>query len=639
LKPSFHEDRPSIGSGSNGPGPDSLYEERPAIFGLETEYVVVYVPDEPDADPSRPPFSLIQTILLSTLLEERKAAPSGGLKRGYFLQNGGLVHFEIYLRHQGDTPILEASTPECRSPRDLLLYARAFDHLLTEISRKSVAALAEHGYRGSIALGKNNLDSHGVGCGSHENYLVHQKCSSLEKTLFFLSLPLGILFLLPAFIILLATFLVGILCLVAARLSVTLRTFGLRTYELLKKKEKVWHNLVAIYHLGSNALLFPAIWFFTTILRLVTFRPFVRELTPFLVTRQVFAGSGSLNFEKRSYELSQRARLTTSLSNIIMFGQKKTIYDLKAMLYEPLAVFRSTQKLTITLGDSNLSDLPAVLKIATTALILEMIENGETFQDLRLKRPVAAFKTTSLEGPWKQLALAHGGTRSAIDTQREYLSRAKKYFADHPEGRIRFQETLSLWETVLERLEEKPQTLAASVDWSAKKSLLDGAILPHTDWKVFFAWGHVFQLAGLESSGTASSLDELISQARPRKRAGLVKAIGRHGLDPDDFSRQRDLHFQARKIDLRYHELSASGGYQRRLEEDGLIQRLSEDEGVDRASREPPRDTRARIRGYYILISSTPESINASWTEIELLRPFRHIPLPDPFYHHLPGDD
>ena len=616
----------------------SSENKRPAIFGLETEYVVLYVPDDPE-DPRKPPFSLVQEVLFSILLAARKAGLSGGIKRGYFLENGGLIHFEIYLRHQGDTPILEASTPECRSPWDLLIYSRAFDHLLTEIGHKTRAALEKEGYKGHIAFGKNNRDSYGIGYGTHENYLVHLTCTMVERIVYFLCLPPFLLCLIPFVAVLVVVFVPTFLFLVSTWLFPIVRATSRKLYHGLRAKEKLWQNLIAVYHLGSNFLLFPAIWIYTNVLRLLAFRPLTRDLASFLVSRQIFAGTGTLNFAKRTYEISQRAQLTSSVSNIIMFGRTKTLFDLKSLLYEPLSLFKPTKKLTITSGDSNLSDVPNLLKIGTTALLIEMIENGERFPELRLRKPIAAFRRISLEGPWKQLRLKKGGSMSGIEIQRKYLSRAKEYYADLPDGRLRHAQLFSLWEEILERLADKPHSLAESVDWIAKKSLLDGAILPQSSWKKFFDWGSIFHLAGLDATASATNTEELVDQTPGRRRSAVAKALKELGLDPQQFAARRELYFTASKIDLRYHELGHSEGYQRQMEGEGLIQRLSLDEDIEAATREPPSDTRARVRGYYIRLSSRPESIHANWNEIELTSPFRHISLSDPFFHRLPGDE
>ena len=432
---------------SFGDVPYETTEERPRIYGLETEYLVHFVStgagsaEEDDAE--RPPFELVHEVLFELILEARKAARSSGSKPGFFLENGGLVHMEVYLRQQSDTPILEAATPECRSPWDALVYSRAFDHLLVEVSRRSTEAFFERGYDGYVAFGKNNRDHVGVGFGCHENFLVHHRVSPPRRRLFLAMLPLVAVALLPAFVVYAAlVFLFVIVFLVyqtarwitswSDRLSAGMDRLGdlvVAAFRAFRSRRRLYQNCLAIGHLVSNALLYPGIWVYTVTLRNVAFQPFFRDLTSFLMTRPIVAGTGGLDFEHGVYALSQRAPFVNSLANIVMFGRGKTVYDLKALLYQPTSLFGYTGKLTVTCGDSTVADASTLLKIGPTALVIAMIEAGETFRDLRLARPLRALHQVSREGPWKLVRLRSGADRPAIDVQREYLSRARIFFA------------------------------------------------------------------------------------------------------------------------------------------------------------------------------------------------------------------
>src|SRR5206468_6005782 len=85
---------------------------------------------------------------------------------GWFVVNGGAVRFErnpLFLLVP-TAGLVEGATPECRGPRQLLLYQRAQDVLLSR------AAAASGGADGQVTLLKNNRDSRGSNYGSHENY-------------------------------------------------------------------------------------------------------------------------------------------------------------------------------------------------------------------------------------------------------------------------------------------------------------------------------------------------------------------------------------------------------------------------------------------------------------------------------------
>ena len=623
-------------SAAEAPRRAALLDERDGIFGLETEHAVLYLPDDGD-DARRPTFAEIDATIFRALLGDRKAACSSGLKGGYFLENGGLVHLEIYLRQQSDTPILEVATPECRSPWDLLVYSRAFDSILDSVSRHSRAVLAELGYGGRIAFGKNNLDGHGVGYGSHENYLVRTVCSRRQRIAYLLALPVLLALLLPAIAILILALFVFCVATVAAKVVPPLGAAAVRIFARAKSRGWV-ERLTVFYYLATNTILFPAVLFYSAVVSRLAFRALTRALTPFLVSRQIFAGSGWLDLEQGVYEIAQRPALTRSLQTIVMFGRRKTIFDLKGLLYEPLSLFRPTKRFTIAVGDSNLSDVPFLARVGATALLIEMVEAGESFDDLAVRRPVAVLREISAGGPWKQVLLRDGTRRSALDLQREYLRRATEFFAGRPSGQLRHDEILALWAELLDGLAERPSALYDRVEWVAKQSLLDRAIRRHSDWKAFLAWGRVFHAAGLEATANAATLDDLRQRVSRRARGRVEELVRALDVDPSDFAIHREIWFQARKIDLKFHELSDGDGYQRTLEREELIERLTDDADIARATREPPPDTRARVRSYYIRLSQSAESILVNWGEVELTSPVRHISLPDPFYHRIPGD-
>ena len=619
--------------------------ERRGIFGLETEHAIIYLPDdleETAAPLPAPKFEVIQRVLFDCLLAGRKAALSSGLKGGYFLENGGLAHVEIYLQTPSDSPILEMATPECRTPWDLAAYSRAYDSILEETSRRSAAVLHALGHSGRIVFGKNNVDAQGVGFGCHENYLVHSKPDASAYLVSAAAFPFLVLAFLPTMLLILCIIGLALGAFLAIKLLEhvfpSILSLIWRVYDGVLRTIPGLAGLVRVfYFVFTNMLLYPAIIVYSLLLRRIAFRRFLLGLTPFLATRPIIAGAGCLDFRRGAYALSQRARLTWTLAEIVMFARWKTIFDLKAFLFDPLALFRPTKKLTLACGDSNLSDTSNVLKLGATALIIEMIEAGETFEDLRLVRPVRAFRMVSTHGPWKQLRLRSGKSQSAIEIQRAYLDRARAYFSRRPEGKLRQREILAEWARALEGL-ERPQSLAPTLDWAAKKAILDRAVLPKTNWKVFFAWGKLFDAAGLEASASATGIGDLLARTPLLRRLRARALTSQAEIHPADFELQQELHFQAQKIDFRFHELGGGTGYQRRLETEGLVHRILDDSFVEKAMREPPPDTRARVRAYYIQRSSKPEALQVSWNEVELLSPLRHIPTPDPFHHRLPAE-
>ena len=130
------------------------------LVGLETEYAIRFHPDHPAIDETAD-YQLYRA-LIHTLSQRVPVVPASDLKEGVFFGPGGAVWFER-VRFAGGTGLVEGSTPECRGPREALLYQRAQDLLLSEAARDADVP-------GAFALVKNDCDSQGHIYGAQENY-------------------------------------------------------------------------------------------------------------------------------------------------------------------------------------------------------------------------------------------------------------------------------------------------------------------------------------------------------------------------------------------------------------------------------------------------------------------------------------
>lgn len=205
----------------------------------------------------------------------------------------------------------------------------------------------------------------------------------------------------------------------------------------------------------------------------------VDRLLPFLVTRQIYAGAGMViparlqtgRLDKMDYSLSQRALVTSIWSN------PKGLKGLRVGSYSN-AVGESRHiknVLHITLGDANVSDYSTKLKIGTTALVNQLLEDRwkmpnylqvEPLQALSNLRNIALYPNFSNFQKWH----FHAGryTISAIDVQRIYMEAATRYL-DRDEDT---DWTLLNWEITLDQLEQDPMS-ADKLDWVIKKKLID----------------------------------------------------------------------------------------------------------------------------------------------------------------------
>src|SRR6266542_3732089 len=145
--------------------------------------------------------------------------------------------------------------------------------------------------------------------------------------------------------------------------------------------------------------------------RATPFARIVRDLTPFLVTRQIFTGAGKIGAEgARSqgggvgYQLSQRAdffEAEVGLETTL----KRPIINTRD---EPHADPDKYRRLHVIIGDANLCEVATFLKVGTTALILKLIED-DLLPDLSLEHPVQALHEISWDPSCRQTVRLRDG--------------------------------------------------------------------------------------------------------------------------------------------------------------------------------------------------------------------------------------
>ena len=313
--------------------------------------------------------------------------------------------------------------------------------------------------------------------------------------------------------------------------------------------------------------------------RSTPFGEIVRHLTPFFVSRQVVCGAGRVGIgqdgREHGFQISQRAdyfEVEVGLETTL----KRPIINTRD---EPHADPEKYRRLHVIIGDANLSEVSTFLKMGTTALVLDMIEDRFIQTDLTVSRPVASLRAVSHDPTLTHLLeRPDGQTLTAVELQWEYFNLARKY-VDQRDGDDLDDQTrdvLDRWESVLNRLERDPRECDRELDWVAKLSLLES----YRD---------------------------------------------RDGLDWDDAK----LHL----IDLQYADLRPEKGLYHRLVRLGRMERLLDDDTVTAAMHEPPEDTRAYFRGR--CLDKYPDSIAAaSWDSVIFDLPghdsLQRVPTIDP---------
>src|SRR5213594_3726909 len=149
-------------------------------------------------------------------------------------------------------------------------------------------------------------------------------------------------------------------------------------------------------------------------------------LLPFLVTRQLICGAGKVlqTPKAATFCLSQRAEhIWEGVSSATT--RSRPIINTRD---EPHAAAEKYRRLHVIVGDSNMSEYTTWIKIATTSVLLRMLEEGTVMRDLSLENPIRAIREISHDLTCRRkVRLANGREASAIEIQTEYLNRALRF--------------------------------------------------------------------------------------------------------------------------------------------------------------------------------------------------------------------
>lgn len=317
--------------------------------------------------------------------------------------------------------------------------------------------------------------------------------------------------------------------------------------------------------------------------RSVPFDDLVAGLLPFFATRQVICGAGRVGIGQRGqgsgFQISQRADFFEEQVGLETTVRRPIINTRD----EPHAHFDSWRRLHVIIGDANMSEYSAWLRVGTTALVLDLIESGWAPQ-IRLTDPVQALKDISHDTGLRQQVGTDRGPMTALEIQQQYLqAAAARARAAGPPGPphaapdAETAEVIEAWDQLLTDLAENPALAADRVDWVAKLQLLESY----------------------------------------RRRDSLDWDSPTLGM-----------------IDLQYHDLRPEKGLYYKLVRAGRMRRLFTDEQVAWAAEHPPEETRAWLRGQ--LVSQHAELVaGASWDQVLLrqdeVSPPVRLQLSDPY--------
>ena len=304
--------------------------------------------------------------------------------------------------------------------------------------------------------------------------------------------------------------------------------------------------------------------------RELPFEELAAVLTPFLITRPVLVGAGRVGIGQRSerpgFQISQRADYVESEIGLQTTFNRPIINTRD----EPHADDARWRRLHVINGDANRFDVPIYLKVATTDLLVWLLEQAhaegsgvlkDTMSDLGrlaiIGDPVEEHWAVSHDPTLSYELTTQGGAMSALAIQRAYLEIITPVVKRT--GEREAQRALLLWGQILDALEQ---------------------------WRS-------------DGSGPAAQLVEWV--AKYELCEGMRRRSGTGWDDP-----------RLAALDIQWADLRPGRSVVDKLDAAGRIHRLVTEAEVQRAADVAPEGTRATIRG--TAINRYPQIVGASWT-------------------------
>lgn len=363
-----------------------------------------------------------------------------------------------------------------------------------------------------------------------------------------------------------------------------------------------------------------------------------RHLIPHLVTRIIYTGAGGFNALSPGLEFLVSPRVPF-LSRAVSSESThdRGIYHTRD---ESLAN-GGHRRLHIICGESLFSETATWLKMATTAIVVAMIEAGLNPGDpVQLREPVSAMRRIASDPTCTaKVRLTDGSQTTAIGIQWHYLhmAEANRY---HPLMPPWTDEALRQWRNMLTRLEQgAPDSVAAILDWAIKHALYrDQARRKNVSWELMTSWSNVLAhlsklMEETEHKNTPLTAQFVLAINSPiaRQVAETTPLLQSAGLNWDGLKAFLDLRQQLLETDARFSQLGA-GGIFPALDKAGVLQHhfLGVD-NIPHAVANPPNIGRAKFRGECVRRFAGKRRYACDWTGVWDFEQHRVLDLSQPF--------
>ncbi|MCC9603655.1 proteasome accessory factor PafA2 family protein [Stieleria sp. JC731] len=543
------------------------------LMGLETEYATLIANRAELSSVDLPASERVFSLICEAIREDQPTVRGYFDESQIFLASGGAVTFESHPSlHAIPGGLVEIATPEVTSPDELLACQRSIDQLVADAACKAKT-------RFDIRILKNSSDALGHIYGCQENY------ETVVADGLFLGLyriSIAILWAAQVLSLVLTLPVIALTVSLVFLIRVRQRQFGataptsedaVEQIQSPQSAGELFETLPEWVKKSLTKLLrlihWPTVIMLRVVGRHIAFRKQRRFLTPLLVSRVALCGTGDLDHDGR-FRLSAKAMAIDSIADMGSYDGERPIYVYGHWLGQfcarsflslrsTAAMFKRRQRLQIGLSDSNLSELAEYVKVGQVSLVLDMIEAGQTDGLLQMPRVVDSLHQITKDWHLIRRVPTNRGAMNALEMQRSYLKAAKHFVESHPESeRGEAKLVLERWGDLMEavmafRRDARNVTPSLGrVDWLSKRWMID-QLGPSAQW--------------------------------------IAK----------------------KKADLRYHELSAEGYYQKLAAANPSLE-LIPAERIEQRRRTPPANSPATKRGWLIReFGSGEDSIAAEW--------------------------
>ena len=364
-----------------------------------------------------------------------------------------------------------------------------------------------------------------------------------------------------------------------------------------------------------------------------------RQIIPHLVSRIIFCGAGGFDNHSPGIEFVISPRVPHL--NAVVSGDSTNTRGIFHTRDEPLSD-NGNRRLHILCGESLSGETGAWLKVATTALVVTLIDAGKRPGDaVALVDPLTAMQTFSADPSCKVSAkLASGRTATVLEIQYHYLEMAEAHagaeFMPSWSG-----EVCKRWRAILDRLQHGPANVARILDWAIKLALFEKRLQSrNTTFEQLAKWTPLLIHLGAElAAETDDDFEDYPANLTLDPNSPLLSArtkvspvLEENGLKWSDLEEFLKLRLELFEIDARCNLVGEKGIFAALDHEGVLDHRIPGVENISHAMEHPPSSGRARLRGECIRrLAGKTGRFAAEWDGVFDVGADQWMDLSDPF--------